>query len=106
VDAWSQAGGLVAATFGRVEDDPIVFSSDYGKQLQAARARLRQRLGEDFVRGLKGFSSRVPLVVAAHDAKADRARRSLSFQSAGRSVKVCVADRRRSPPWHHSSEAT
>jgi hypothetical protein len=36
---------------GLLEDDPIVFSTDYGRQLEAARARLRERLGEEFVRG-------------------------------------------------------
>jgi hypothetical protein len=36
---------------GLLDDDPIIFSPDYGKQLAAARARLRDRLGEEFVVG-------------------------------------------------------
>lgn len=34
---------------GVLKDDPVIFSPAYGEQLEAARARLRERLGEDFL---------------------------------------------------------
>ena len=34
---------------GLLNDDPVIFASDYGDQLAASRARLREQLGEDFI---------------------------------------------------------
>jgi hypothetical protein len=34
---------------GLLKDDPIIFGPEYGDRLEAARARLRDELGEEFI---------------------------------------------------------
>jgi hypothetical protein len=49
VDSDPTVWSAIYVLSGLLKDDPLIFAPEYGEALEAARARLREELGPDFI---------------------------------------------------------